>query len=70
MVVLLVIESLSFTCIQWIVIYFYAVFSTAENIAIYIWDQLKIVLSEEHKPLLYKVKLHETDKNVVTYRGE
>ncbi|XP_002735873.2 6-pyruvoyl tetrahydrobiopterin synthase-like [Saccoglossus kowalevskii] len=41
--------------------------STAENIAIFIWDQLKNCLPEG---LLYEVKVHETDKNVAFYRGE
>jgi 6-pyruvoyltetrahydropterin/6-carboxytetrahydropterin synthase len=41
--------------------------STAENIAVFIWDQLEKDIS---KDLLYEVKLYETDKNVVYYRGE
>ena len=41
--------------------------STAENIAVFIWDQLEKDISED---LLYEVKLYETDKNVVYYRGE
>ncbi|EDV27034.1 6-pyruvoyl tetrahydrobiopterin synthase [Trichoplax sp. H2] len=39
--------------------------STAENIAVYIWDCLI-----EHLPILYEVLLYETDKNVAIYRGE
>ena len=39
--------------------------STAENIAVYIWDCLI-----EHLPNLYEVLLHETDKNIAIYRGE
>jgi len=39
--------------------------STAENIAIYAWDQLQSAL-----PLLHEVRLHETENNVVIYRGE
>lgn len=42
-------------------------FSSAENIAVYIWDQLKSRLPDN---LLYEVKVHETDKNVTFYRGE
>lgn len=41
--------------------------STTENVAVFIWDSLR-----SHMPnpdLLYEVKLYETDKNVVVYRG-
>ena len=48
--------------------YFKGVVSTSENIAIFIWDQMKIQLPDPE--LLYEVKLHETDKNIVHYRGE
>ncbi|XP_025200976.1 6-pyruvoyl tetrahydrobiopterin synthase [Melanaphis sacchari] len=42
--------------------------STTENVAIFIWQSLKNVM---HNPnLLYKVKLFETDKNIVVYKGE
>lgn len=37
--------------------------STAENIAIWIWEQLKISLP------LYKIKLWESPKNFVIYHG-
>lgn len=47
--------------------YFKDKVSTAENIAVFIWDQLEKDIS---KDLLYEVKLYETDKNVVYYRGE
>ncbi|XP_046354870.2 6-pyruvoyl tetrahydrobiopterin synthase-like isoform X2 [Haliotis rufescens] len=47
--------------------YFKDVVSSAENIAVYIWDQLKSRLPDN---LLYEVKVHETDKNVTFYRGE
>eukprot|EP00166_Cyanidium_caldarium_P003271 ctg_317.g221 len=39
--------------------------STAENVARIIWERLEPHL--HHR--LYKVKLRETDKNVVTYKG-
>lgn len=42
--------------------------STAENIAIYIFESLKQILP--HPELLYEVKLFETDKNIVRYRGD
>jgi 6-pyruvoyltetrahydropterin/6-carboxytetrahydropterin synthase len=40
---------------------------TAENIAIGIWKEL-----EAHIPQgrLYQVRLYETEKNIVDYRGE
>lgn len=48
--------------------YFKDVVSTAENIAVYIWDKLASVLPKDVS--LHEVKLHETEKNVVVYRGE
>lgn len=42
--------------------------STTENVAIYIWDELKKVI--ERSELLYEVKVYETENNIVTYRGE
>lgn len=41
--------------------------STTENLAVYIWDNMVKVLPPN---LLYEVKIHETDKNIVIYRGE
>lgn len=41
--------------------------STTENVAVYIWDNMVKVLPPN---LLYEIKIHETDKNVVIYRGE
>lgn len=41
--------------------------STTENVTIYIWDNLKSVMANPE--LLYEVKVFETDKNVVSYRG-
>lgn len=41
--------------------------STTENVAVYIWDNMVKVLPPG---LLYEIKIHETDKNVVVYRGE
>eukprot|EP00002_Diphylleia_rotans_P028525 TRINITY_DN5763_c0_g1_i1.p2 TRINITY_DN5763_c0_g1~~TRINITY_DN5763_c0_g1_i1.p2 ORF type:complete len:148 (+),score=40.11 TRINITY_DN5763_c0_g1_i1:50-493(+) len=41
--------------------------STAENISVFIWHQLK---DQIPNGLLYEVKLFETDKNSVIYRGE
>lgn len=42
--------------------------STSENIAVYIFEQLKKQMSNPE--LLYEVKVHETDKNVMYFRGE
>ncbi|XP_037610494.1 6-pyruvoyl tetrahydrobiopterin synthase isoform X2 [Sebastes umbrosus] len=47
--------------------YFSTVVSTTENLAVYIWDNMVKVLPPD---LLYEIKIHETDKNVVVYRGE
>lgn len=41
--------------------------STTENVAVYIWDNMVKVLPTN---LLYEIKIHETDKNIVVYRGE
>lgn len=41
--------------------------STTENVAIYIWENLKAEM--QNPDLLYEVKVHETDKNSVVYRG-
>uniref|UniRef100_T1JI55 6-pyruvoyl tetrahydrobiopterin synthase n=1 Tax=Strigamia maritima TaxID=126957 RepID=T1JI55_STRMM len=46
--------------------YFKNTVSTTENVAVFIWQQLFKSIST----LLYEVKIHETDKNVVTFRGE
>lgn len=42
--------------------------STTENVAVYIWDQLRLQMS--NPDLLFEVKLYETDKNAVVYRGQ
>ena len=46
--------------------------STTENVAVFIWNSLAAYLSELQLEgtLLYEVKLWETDKNIVVYRGE
>ena len=48
--------------------YFQNVVSTTENVAVYIFDELKKLLPNPN--LLYEVKIHETDRNIVIYRGE
>uniref|UniRef100_A0A5S6R0X1 6-pyruvoyltetrahydropterin synthase n=1 Tax=Trichuris muris TaxID=70415 RepID=A0A5S6R0X1_TRIMR len=50
------------------VAYFKSRTSTTENLAVYIWNQLIECMTNPE--MLYEVKVHETDKNVVTYRGE
>ena len=47
--------------------YFQNVVSTTENVAVYIFDELKKLLPNPN--LLYEVKIHETDRNIVIYRG-
>ncbi|KAK1163836.1 6-pyruvoyl tetrahydrobiopterin synthase isoform X1 [Acipenser oxyrinchus oxyrinchus] len=47
--------------------YFADVVSTTENVAVFIWDNLLKFLPPNS---LYEVKIHETDKNIVAYRGE
>ena len=44
------------------------VIATAEMIAIYIWAELKIVLPDNVK--LYNIRIHETDKCYIDYKGE
>ncbi|XP_052758330.1 6-pyruvoyl tetrahydrobiopterin synthase [Galleria mellonella] len=47
--------------------YFKAVVSTTENLAIFIWDQLQKIMDKPQ--LLHEVKILETEKNHVVYRG-
>lgn len=48
--------------------YFANVVSTTENVAVYIWNHLRELLPSPN--LLYEVKIYETDKNIVVFRGE
>lgn len=48
--------------------YFKNVVSTTENVAIYIFNEMKKEMSNPE--LLYEVKIFETDNNIVVYRGE
>ena len=52
------------------VVYFRDVVSTVENIAVYIWERMMIEALGDDGKLVYEVKVHETDKNVASYRGE
>ncbi|NXC80878.1 PTPS synthase, partial [Cercotrichas coryphoeus] len=47
--------------------YFSEVVSTTENLAVFIWDNLQKLLPQG---LLHKVEVHETEQNVVVYKGE
>lgn len=47
--------------------YFAEVVSTTENVAVFIWENLQKLLPVG---VLYKVKVYETDNNIVTYKGE
>ncbi|XP_008259579.2 6-pyruvoyl tetrahydrobiopterin synthase isoform X2 [Oryctolagus cuniculus] len=47
--------------------YFTGVVSTTENVAVYIWENLQKLLPVG---VLYKVKVYETDNNIVVYKGE
>ncbi|NXJ15085.1 PTPS synthase, partial [Odontophorus gujanensis] len=47
--------------------YFAEVVSTTENVAVFIWENLKKLLPVG---MLYKVKVYETDQNIVVYKGE
>ena len=42
--------------------------STTENLAIFIWQQLISHFSSDVK--LFEIKIYETEKNIVLYRGE
>jgi 6-pyruvoyltetrahydropterin/6-carboxytetrahydropterin synthase len=43
--------------------------STTENLAVFIWEQLSLNLNQQNVQL-YEIKLYETEKNIVIYRGE
>ena len=62
-----VVEDLDHRSIDKDVPYFTDVTSTAENLAVYFWRRLEESLP---KGSLYKVKIHETEKNTATYKGE
>ncbi|KAK7123231.1 hypothetical protein R3I94_020127 [Phoxinus phoxinus] len=47
--------------------YFADVVSTTENLSVFIWDGMAKLLPPG---LLYEIKVYETEKNIVVYRGE
>lgn len=42
--------------------------STTENLAVFIWNQMKEVM--ENPEILYEIEIYETENNIVKYRGE
>ncbi|XP_063924178.1 6-pyruvoyl tetrahydrobiopterin synthase-like [Zophobas morio] len=42
--------------------------STTENLTIFIWKQMKDIMTSPE--LLYEVEIYETENNIVRYRGE
>ena len=48
--------------------YFKNLVSTTENVSVFIWNNLKEQLPDPK--ILYEVKIYETEKNIVIYRGE
>ncbi|VDL74237.1 unnamed protein product [Nippostrongylus brasiliensis] len=42
--------------------------STSENVAIYLWEKLRVQMKKPK--ILYKVTVEETPKNIFTYKGE
>eukprot|EP01116_Phalansterium_solitarium_P009106 TRINITY_DN23131_c0_g1_i1.p3 TRINITY_DN23131_c0_g1~~TRINITY_DN23131_c0_g1_i1.p3 ORF type:complete len:137 (+),score=7.14 TRINITY_DN23131_c0_g1_i1:28-438(+) len=59
-----VLDRLDHRCIDLDVPEFAGVVSTTENVAIFIWNSLKPLV-----PQLHEVKIFETDKNIVVFRG-
>uniref|UniRef100_A0A8D0H333 6-pyruvoyl tetrahydrobiopterin synthase n=1 Tax=Sphenodon punctatus TaxID=8508 RepID=A0A8D0H333_SPHPU len=49
------------------VVVFADLVSTTENVAVFIWENLQKRLPAG---ALYKVKVYETDQNIVVYKGE
>ncbi len=41
--------------------------STTENLSVFIWNSMVKLLPPDR---LYEIKIYETDKNIVVYRGE
>lgn len=48
--------------------YFNNVVSTTENLAVFVWNQLSPLITGPCQ--LFEVKIYETDKNIMVYRGE
>jgi len=63
-----IMKPLDHKCIDKDVPYFKNVVSTTENVAIFMWTQMKKLL--EKPELLYEIKIWETENNIVVFRGE
>jgi len=63
-----ILKPLDHKCIDKDVPYFKNIVSTTENVAVFMWGELKKVL--EKPELLYEIKIWETENNIVLYRGE
>lgn len=48
--------------------YFFTRPSTTENLTVYIWEQMKKVMTNPH--LLHEIEVYETENNIVKYKGE
>ncbi|KAG8230147.1 hypothetical protein J437_LFUL010398 [Ladona fulva] len=48
--------------------YFSDVVSTTENVAVFVWKNL--VKELPNPDILFEVKIYETEKNIIAYRGE
>jgi 6-pyruvoyltetrahydropterin/6-carboxytetrahydropterin synthase len=48
--------------------YFSNFVSTTENVAVFIWNNLKALLP--NPAILHEVKIYETEKNIIIFRGE
>jgi 6-pyruvoyltetrahydropterin/6-carboxytetrahydropterin synthase len=46
------------------------VISTTENLAVFIWHNVQLHMGQDATAQLYEVKIWETEKNIVVYRGE
>lgn len=44
--------------------------STTENLAVFLWESIKEHLPPSDTYELHELKVYETDKNIVVYRGE
>ncbi|KAI9294226.1 PTPS-domain-containing protein [Neoconidiobolus thromboides FSU 785] len=67
----LIIEPLDHKNIDKDVEYFFDKPSTAENLAVFAWEALnEKLLPFAPKAKLFEIKIHETDRNTASYRGE
>ena len=62
-----VLEPLDHKNLDMDVPYFKDTCSTVENVAVYIWNELAVLMPQD---CLYEVKVNETRKNCAYYRGE